>query len=108
MNTTTSCKCIILDELVTIDHSVGRYPICYVLGAHIEFRPFDSPFRLYSFGPTCGTPLCTPSQWLRYVSHSVGEFTLLILGPSTYSPRCDCSYDFLVSCVLLLVRETQL
>jgi hypothetical protein len=53
--------------------------------------------------------LCvTPSRWLRYVSHSVGEFTLLILGPSTYSPRCDCSYDFLVSCVLLLVRETQL
>jgi hypothetical protein len=146
MNITISCECIIAkasahkchltlnknddppyhhhyisDNLVAIDHSKGRYPIIYVLEAHIELHPFVPLVIVLLWSIAWHGFVSLFSWWLCHVCHSIGEFfiayswnlislRLNMIALSMKKPHCKTrkpSHDSLASCALLFVWETQ-
>jgi hypothetical protein len=96
-------------------------PNCYVLEAYSKLHPFVSRFCLCSFGPSCDTPSCH-SLSMASLSQSfccwVYPFLSLDLVPlrphviafsmkKSHRNTSKPSHDFLASCALLLVLETQ-
>jgi hypothetical protein len=110
------CHHYILDNLITIDHSIGRYPIIYVLEAHIKLHPFDSHCRLCSFGPSGGTPSCLSpfDDFAKSITLLVRPpLRILVLLPLFLSVSAlsmkrhhrnmsEPFHDFLTSCALRL------
>jgi hypothetical protein len=81
----------ILNNLVAIDHFMGRCLIIYVLEAHIELYPFDSPddVLLWSIARHAFMSL-TLDGFAMSVTLLVSS-PLLILGPSISLSKCDWS-----------------